>query len=350
MWLYWALFLWPALAAVVEIRLTAPTSKLAMWILAIFLTLIIGLRFEVGVDWFPYLIHLESAEGVGWLESMEAKDPAYGLLNWIAVSTGSGVWLVNLVCSIIFVSGFFVFCRKLPNPWLALTVGMPYMAIVMAMNYTRQGVAFGLVLWALAFLQEGRILRYVIFIVMAATFHKSAVLLLPFAALSNTRNRFQTFVWISIASALAFLAFVAESLEALTGAYIGTKMESEGGGIRVAMNAVAAFLFLAMRRHFALQSSQRKFWTWLSVATLLCIPAIILSPSSTAVDRVALYFMPIQLLVFAHLPSVVRPWGVRRVTTWLVVFGYGLVMFIWFNYSPYAFNWLPYRFYPLEVK
>jgi len=238
MWIYLALFLWPALSAIVEKRPETPLSYLSMGLLGLLMTLIIGLRFEIGVDWYTYLIHLDRAAGQSFIESIQHADPAYALLNWIAAVSGSGIWLVNLICAAIFVSGLFVFCRKLPHPWLALSVGMPYIAIVMAMNYTRQGVAFGLVLLALAALMDGRIRRFAIYVVIASLFHKSAVLLLPVGALASTRNRFWVFFWIAIVTVLAFLAFVGEYVDRLVNQYIEGQMASAGGGVRVAMNAV----------------------------------------------------------------------------------------------------------------
>jgi len=348
MWIYWVLFLWPALFAVVEPRLSASLSKLAILLYAIFLTLIIGLRFEVGEDWSSYLDHLARAEGASWYDASQSKDIAYGFLNWVAATSGLGVWLVNLVCAMVFVVGIVVFCRKLLNPWLALAIGIPYMAIVMGMNYTRQSAAVGFVLLALVAIQDGRIWRFVILIIVASMFHKSAVLLLPIAALIRARNRFWVILWISIAFMLAFIAFVVESYDEIVNQYIGEGLTSDGAVIRVAMNAGAALVFLAIRRLLELPPLHLKIWTWISIIALLFIPAVVLSPSSTAVDRLALYFMPIQLLAFAHLPSAVRQWGLRRVATLFLVFGYAVIMFVWFEYSPWSFALLPYKFYPLE--
>ncbi len=349
MWIYWVLFLWPALFAVVEPRLSASLSKLAFLLFAIFLTLIIGLRFEVGVDWSNYLYHLAHAEGTNWYDASQSKDIAYGLLNWVAVSNDYGVWLVNLVCAMVFVVGFVVFCRKLPNPWLALAIGIPYMAIVMGMNYTRQCAAFGLVLLALVAIQDGRIRRFVILIVFASAFHKSATILLPIAALINARNRFWIIFCISVVSVFSFVIFVAEVYEGMVSTYVGEGLDSGGALIRVAMNAGAALVFLAIRRFIGLPPLQMNIWTVVSIIALLFIPAFVLSPSSTAVDRLALYLMPIQLLAFAHLPSAVRQWGLRRIATLFLVFGYAVIMFVWFKYSPFNYAWLPYKFYPLEL-
>lgn len=349
MWIYWILFLWPACAVAVDPRVSRFTSKVAWVLFSLLLLLIIGLRFEVGMDWPSYLVQLEKVNGLTWLEATQGKDPAYGLLNWVAVASGSGIWLVNLICATIFVSGLISICHRLPNTWLAMTVAVPYIAIVMAMNYTRQSAAFGLVLWGLVALLDLKILRFVLLIVVAGLFHKSAILLIPLGALVATQNRFWSLVWITIAAVVAFLALLAETQDAFVEQYLGGQMVSDGGWIRVIMNAVPATLFLMLRKQFVLQMTQDKLFFWLSIISLIFIPAMIMSPSSTAVDRVALYFMPVQLLIYSHLPFVFRKFGMRRIADLALVGTYAFVLFVWLNYSNFHDSWLPYRWYPLEI-
>ena len=88
--------------------------------------------------------------------------------------------------------GTVVFCRDQPNPWLALLAAVPYMLVVVGMGYTRQAVALGFALLGLAALGHGRTRAFVIWIAIGATFHKSAVSLLPIAALAASHNRFMT--------------------------------------------------------------------------------------------------------------------------------------------------------------
>lgn len=351
MWIYWVLFLWPAIAAIAfaETRGSAVAMKWPMLSLAIVLTLVIGLRFEVGVDWSNYLDHLENSIDLTGLEAIERGEPAYWGLNWMTANAGAGIWVINLICAAAFVSGLFTFCSRLPNTWLALSVAMPYMAIVMAMNYTRQGAAFGLVLWALLALHDGRMLRFVAFIVLATLFHKSAAILMPLGAAVSIRNRWWTLAWVGIVSLAAYYLFIAESQETIVESYLAEQMASDGAVIRVIMNVVPAVVFLLTRHRFDMVPAERQFWTWMSFLVLLFIPALWISPSSTAVDRFGLYFMPIQLMGYSRLSAPdATGWG-RQVTTLLVVVAYGIVQYVWFNYSNFYFAWLPYKFYPLEV-
>lgn len=70
-------------------------------------------------------------------------------------------------------------------------------------------------------------------------------------------------------------------------------------------------------------------------------------PSSTAVDRVALYMIPPQLFVFSRLPDVLG--GGKKVRPWVaaIVAYYALVLFVWLTFATHAQYWLPYQFYPL---
>ena len=112
------------------------------------LSLIIGLRFEVGPDWFLYVSNMEIYSEFSFANFFLVGDPGYALLNSIALDLNFGIWFPNLLCGIIFCYGLFVFCKKTPNPWLALTIAIPYAVMVMSMNYTRQAAAFGIYLLA----------------------------------------------------------------------------------------------------------------------------------------------------------------------------------------------------------
>lgn len=351
MWIYWILFLWPALMAIgYRSTVIRPKTKFTLVAFTIILTLIIGLRFEVGVDWEQYVRILYSSRNLDFQDVIKQGDIGYGLLNWLAAAAGVGIWFVNLGAAVAFATGFSAFCLKMPNPWLAMTVGMPYMAIVMAMNYTRQGAAFGLALIAILALQENRTRRFFLFIIAAALFHKTAVILLPLVVINTYRQRWWSILGIALFSVLAFFIFLFEWQEGLYAEYILGGYESGGAWARVLMNAAAAAAFLLFRRKFHLQVTTQKFWVWISIITILFIPAMALSPSSTAIDRVALYFMPIQLFVFSSIPNVLSIYRLRNQATIFVIAGYAVVLYVWFVFGTFSYAWLPYKLYPFGAE
>ena len=64
-----------------------------------------------------------------------------------------------------------------------------------------------------------------------------------------------------------------------------------------------------------------------------------------AVDRVALYFLPIQLVVFVCLPFLLQARFDPRLLRVGIVAGYAVVLYVWLNYANHAYFWLPYQNY-----
>lgn len=338
---YWTLYLAPAVLALS--RNTVP--KLGWLITALLLTLVIGLRFEVGGDWHTYIYHLMWVSYLTLPEALAWGDPGYYFINWLVAQGQGDIWIVNLVCGAIFSAGLVRFCRSMPDPLLALLVSIPYMVIVLAMGYTRQAAAFGIILWALVYLKDERRIGFVLSVALAITFHKTAVLMLPLAALASTKGRLWTAVWVGITTFFFYLVFLSEEIDILFENYVFADYAkaSTGGPIRVMLNSVPATVFLIFRHRFAMTWQQHKLWFWVSALSLACLPLVFYAP--TPVDRVALYFMPIQIVVWSYFPTLFAgsAFGIARVA--IIVF-YGIVQFVWLNYASHAFAWLPYKIWP----
>ena len=114
------------------------------------------------------------------------------------------------------------------------------------------------------------------------------------------------------------------------------------------MNALPAAVFLIFRKRFQLSPEQRSFWTWMACSALLFIPLLVVSPSSTAVDRVALYWIPLQLFVLSRLPNALGQRDGKNADWVYGVVAYSAVVhFVWLVFADTAFAWLPYQFYPM---
>lgn len=345
MWPYWLMFLVPAWAVLTPGRLKTSQAWVPWAFVFVLFTLMMGLRHEVGGDWFNYLPLFRDTANRDFAEVLSQSDPGYYGLNWIIAWLDGSIYYVNLVCAAILMWGTVVFCRKQPNPWLALLAAVPYMLIVVGMGYTRQAVVLGFALLGLAALGDGRTRVFLLWIAIGATFHKSAVLLLPIAALAASRNRVLTGAIVGATTLLLYYLLLADASEQLWENYVEASYESEGGLIRVAMNAVPAALLVLYRKHLVPDRQERLLWLWMAAFAFACLPLVPLA--STAVDRVALYLIPIQLFVFARIPRLATTTQVRTPVVLAVVGYYAAVLFVWLNYATHAEYWLPYQFMPL---
>lgn len=314
--------------------------------LGLFLTLFIGLRFQVGGDWQTYFLLVERFFGLSLAEVFLKSEPGYGLMNWIGANWFGGVFMVNIICGLIFSIGLLAFCRAQPRPWLALTLAFPYLIIVVAMGYSRQGVAIGLEMLALLAIQRDRLLQFFVLIALAASFHRPVLILLvlPAATISGSL-RFSQLIRIALLAGAAFGLYssvLAPDVDYYVEAYVESGYQSQGALIRVALCLLPAVTFLFNRRRFQLSMNTQRIWTLLSLMAVASFIGLVTVASSTAVDRLALYLLPLQLFVGSRLPGT-RLLGLSP-SSWnqlLILFSL-VVMLIWLCFAKNAYAWLPY--------
>lgn len=379
MWPYLVMYALPSLAALHDFRaknggagsLRSERVNLHWAAIWFTLTIVIGYRDRVGADWYNYLRHFEEVRGSDFYELVFTSDPAYQLLNWISDEMDWGIFGVNLVGGAIFAFGLIAFCSAQPLPWLALAIAVPYLVIVVAMGYTRQGIALGLEMLGLMRLQRGSVGGFVACLGLAATFHKSAVLVIPIAALADSRNRYWTAAWVAATCAVLFYLLLASDAESLIATYVDNEVSSEGALQRLLMNAVPAAILLTWRSRFSFPSSEAALWRSVAIISLLLLALFIVKPSaSTALDRMAVYVMPLQVVVFSRLPLAFgaksqnrsienqQPWTIPTSSGTdngmpllaAVLLYYGLVQIVWLNFANHAYAWVPYRLYLMDYS
>jgi EpsG-like putative glucosyltransferase len=337
------MFALPAFASLMGYRVRSDNQRIAWLLLMLVFILLVGFRHEVGGDWFTYLRKLASIHYQISSTSFSLKDPGYYGINWLASESGLSIHWVNLFCGTIVILGVSVFSKNQPLPWLSLTVAVPYLLVVVAMGYTRQASALGIVLIGLTALAQHKTRRFVALVLLAATFHKSAILMLPIAALAASERKVWTYFWVGITSLTAAYLFLAEEATSLWANYIEADMQSQGGLIRVVMNVVPSVILLATGDRLFNTLEERKLWRWMAIFSLMTLPLVMIS--STAVDRIALYFIPIQMFSFSRFPFLFGEKDSKQFIVLGVVAYYGLVLFVWLNFSFHAPAWLPYQNY-----
>jgi hypothetical protein len=340
MFSYWFMYAIPSIAAILGKARRTHALFPFLAVSALF-AIFIGFRHEVGGDWWQYLSYLKSMRGRTFIEVITTYDPGYAALNWLMYRWDWGIYGVNLICGIIFLVGLVVCCRQQTRPWLGFAVAFPYLIVVMSMGYTRQGVALGFFFLAIASMERGYFKRYILFISLAAFFHKTALLMIALGVFLHYRNWKLRFIAVLLVGYVLWDLLLAETQDQLWHNYVETQMISHGARIRVLMNLVPGLLLLYYRKRWKELYPNYNFWMFLALSSVISVGLV--EFASTAVDRVALYFTPLQVIVFSRLPVLAQGKFSPKVMTVGILFGYALVLFVWLNYAIHARYWLPYQ-------
>lgn len=341
MLVYWFLFVIPVYFLFGKVRGGSNTPQLVWQSFGFFLIVLIGLRYQVGGDWGNYLAGIENAKDDSWVDLFSArKESGYTLVSWLSLALNMHIYGVNIFCATIFSVGLIRLSREQPYPWLAILVAIPYLIIVVAMGYTRQAVAIGFLMYGFGYLLHGRVAVYLLLVLLAGLFHKTAFVFAAFALFRPGGGKLKHVLGAGLFIGLAGAAYLGEQTENLVLNYVENTMESGGGEIRVLMNLLPALVLFMYWKKWDEKFKDRWLWSLIALLAIVCVPLV--STASTAVDRMALYLIPLQLVVWARFPVLVQGRIGRNFAFLMVVFYYAIVQFIWLVYGTHAPYWLPY--------
>lgn len=322
------------------------TSVLSWSVLASFaiaLSAFIGFRFEVGKDWIQYNYIFKLITELPFIDAMDLTDVGYSFVNWLSHQLGFGVSAVFFFCAVVLVVGLMMFAAMTPYPWLAMAVAMPHIVTIMAMDHIRQTTALGFILIGLAFLKRDRVWVFLACIVLGALFHRTAIICLVFGLVLVERNRLLLYPAVLGFSALLMEFLLADQIGVYILRYVETSAGSRGALIRLLLNALPAVGFLIYGKYANLPpklDKVMKAMAWAAVFSLLLLPLL---PSPVIIDRIGKYFLPVQILLFPLIVSLLRGYAIRFIATSLICAYLLLTQFYWLYTSELADFWVPYK-------
>jgi hypothetical protein len=214
------------------------------------------------------------------------------------------------------------------------------------MGYTRQAVALGILMAGLARqVKGGSAINFAFYIAAAALFHSTVIVMFPVVAWSARGNRFVNAAIALSVGIMFYRMFLGDTMDRLIANYLDTAYSSQGALVRVSMNMLAATCFLLVGKRLGFSEQEYRMWRNFSFAAAVMMVLLAVLPSSTAVDRISLYLLPLQLAVLARLPALS---GRNSSMTVIAVLAYAIaVQFVWLNYAQFSDGWVPYRLFSI---
>jgi len=156
-------------------------SKIIGLIVTIFFINFVGIRYAVGNDYFTYF---ENYQGINKGTGTVSTEIAYVFLNKI-FSFEIVIYVFSLLSFIFLNSAIDFFCLR--HKILSYLVFFSFFLITFNLHIIRQGLAIAIILFGYRFLFNKNYLKFILIILLASTFHLSALILLPFMFLIHLK-------------------------------------------------------------------------------------------------------------------------------------------------------------------
>ena len=328
----------------------ARRPAMLLFLVFLFYWVMIGFRFRVGMDWNNYIGIYSWAKKQSVATLITQREPGFHLLYWVAHTSGYGLLLVNLLSAAAFCVGLFAVARRCREPFLAIVVATPLLAVAFAMSATRQALAMGIIFFAYATWEKRSTFARVVFVLIAMLFHFSAVFVLVFVALAAPVSLAARLIGAAALGfvILAIINFAPAAMGAYSDLYVSgsSKLNAPGAIAQVGVLAAAALAYFACRKQWLAVNGENQLYRYFAIASLVAIPLIYVS--SVGAYRFSLYFWPMAMYVWAGLPGIINNANGRAFYRVIVVAASIIMLIGWLKLANTSIAWLPYRNWLLE--
>ena len=307
--------------------------------------LIVGLRHEnIGLDTPYYVFNYEQKRFVYYilyyLESVK-EEHGFQLLQWLICKTGAEYPVFLTICAILSVVPVIVIIKKFSKmPWLSVFLYVAFGFLTFLLSGLRQGIAIGLCCIATLFIPKKKIGLYLLFVLLAASFHKTALIFLPAYFLYYLRADVTSIVIIFVMGVITYV-FKEQIFNFLNShARMSYKQRETGGTMQylfVILNIMLGLFFYDDMK----ENDMMKFSFFCICTTAMLIPIIRVNP---ALFRLYYYYYIFIMIYASNLIHAIKD----RFTKIVVLYGYCFVALVFFyrftilpdnDILPYMFFW-----------
>lgn len=320
------------------------------------LAYLLGLRENIGGDWINYKVYYETIEtrfspiSFNLLEN----DYLFDIINWISIKLSLSFYAVNFINFSIFIFCLGLFLRKFKNPSLVVVIAAPYLIFVAATGYVRQVSAFGLFLISLLFLMKEKYFRFLFFLFLGALFHKTIFImgvLFPLVVFNFKKLLFLNFntkkiiflITFTVFSIFFYFYYLKFKFSFILYYYVGEGkfFDSKGAIYRFLPFFISSFLFILFYKKLNLKNIELKIYFVFAIFVLFMTPFIF--TFSSAIDRILLYFYPIQFLILSQLHVIFDDRRNRIFYNFLISLFAFSQLIIWAKFAQYSKHWLNFK-------
>lgn len=147
-------------------------------------TVLAGVRYLTGYDYALYWPTFTQTYNLNWFDltpSLDRMEKGYLMVNKLFANFTMEGCVIFFVFGAIYAANIVWFIHRYSsNPWMSVAAFLCFGLLFNSFCFMRQYTSAMILMWALIDIKENRPLRFLILVLLASTFHLSALIFLPF--------------------------------------------------------------------------------------------------------------------------------------------------------------------------
>lgn len=340
---YYFIFIIPLFFYYISKRLSKNLNKVNLLFVLLIFALFTGSRVEIGGDWGTYLKNYYILGKNFNLRDFNVRsDWGFEILSYFFYINKQPIFFLNLLISFFNFLCLYFFLRDKDYKWIFLIISVPFFVIVLQIGFIRQSVAISFIILSMLAIKKNYYLSFMICMILGMMFHKSSLLIFLIMILSIDR------LLSVILKYSIFFIFIGIIIYLSRGDFgnlysnylINISTDSKGAIPRLILVCVPSIIYLLFYNKFNFSLFEKKFFLILSLLTFILIPLVI--SYSTLVDRLLIYLLPFQLVIYSSISSLSKNENIKKLINSSVISLFILYLFVWLNFSNSSQRWVPY--------
>jgi len=301
-------------------------NKYYIYFVSFMLAVILGLRgISIGIDTIAYYNSFNKIKNLSLFQALDVKvEPGYRLFEFIVGRVFGNYQYLLIIAAILYITVISYHIYKYSsNPMFSYLLFILFGFYTFALSTTRQIIAIGFVMIAFKYIKEKKIFKYMFFVILAFSFHMTAIIFLPCYWFNMFKLSKKTII-LFISIALVVIGLKDDIRIFLINNSKNEYMPMETGGNKMYLFMLASVaLGIVFRKQLIRNNDSNKYLFYMMVVSAILMPVTQFNP---AVMRLYFYFFIFMIIYIPNLLIVIKDKAIRLIC----ISGYTLIGIVWF--------------------
>ncbi len=307
----------------------------------LFLLVFIGLRYEVGGDFYSTSLSMLPLNSI--YDVFSTITVLNSVLLYISKLSYLDVFLYNFIGSCVFIYSFYKFTKNLESRSLTLIISFPIIFLILSMGFTKQSYAFSFILLGIYYFKKEEYFKTILLFTISILFHISSIIILAIFLykIKYMIQNIYTYIFLFFLIILSYFYLPVLNEYVLNWVLEDAKPKSAGIILRVLINIPVIFLYIIFRSKILNIDRNYAFLDIILAIQMIILVLAFSTNISGLLDRFNIILSFSQILVYSLILQINKDYFIEIFS--YIYLKYFIILYFWLSFADTRIAWLPYK-------